>query len=484
MIAQLSNNLLTLDELSQLVQGCVGETLEVRLSDEWKELAATAVFSNGALTRDVVVSGERITIPWELLLEDSRMLTLSFHGAAADGDVIQTNIASLGRIKKSHSPSGQEPDVPTPARADQIQAIAGQALAAAAAVQASAAAGAFDGVSPTVSVETIPGGYSVTVTDRDGSHAFTVRDGEDADALTIDDALSPDSENAVQNKVIQAALDQKADRSELVQVDGAIKPNSENPVQNKVIYQLYLQMGQNYNTLHDELDRMFIAEFNHGLYGDTKFSDVKQAYSDGKYLLCLDSYSGVMFPLLMHQEADAETDVVESFIFGGVSGDEFVRLTCSNVIDNGDWPPPEVWTRTLALLPQPAATLPRMDGTAAIGHGTEYAFANHVHPSDTSKSDKLTEVTVSAAGAVTQALDAGKIYHFTGDFTALTITLNAPANGQLAQYHFDFLSGATAPTLTMPNTVTMPDSFAVEASKRYEVDVLNNYGTVMAWAVS
>ena len=99
-------------------------------------------------------------------------------------------------------------------------------------------------------------------------------------------------------------------------------------------------------------------------------------------------------------------------------------------------------------------------------------------------SSAIEEVTVSTAGAVSQALDAGKIYHFTGAVTALTITLNAPASGDLAQYHFDFLSGSTAPTLTMPNTVTMPDSFNVEANKRYEVDVLNNYGTVAAWANS
>lgn len=98
------------------------------------------------------------------------------------------------------------------------------------------------------------------------------------------------------------------------------------------------------------------------------------------------------------------------------------------------------------------------------------------------KADKVTEITVSTAGAVTQALDAGKIYHFTGALTDLTVTLNAPASGDLAQYHFDFLSGSTAPTLTMPNTVTMPDSFTVEAGKRYEIDVLNNCGAVVSWA--
>lgn len=106
-------------------------------------------------------------------------------------------------------------------------------------------------------------------------------------------------------------------------------------------------------------------------------------------------------------------------------------------------------------------------------NGTDYGIAG---------GGSIEEVTVSTAGAVTQALDAGKIYHFTGALTSLTITLNATTG--LAQYHFDFLSGSTAPTLTMPQTVTMPDSFAVEASKRYEVDVLNNYGAVMSWATS
>lgn len=100
---------------------------------------------------------------------------------------------------------------------------------------------------------------------------------------------------------------------------------------------------------------------------------------------------------------------------------------------------------------------------------------------DLGLANAVTEVTVSTAGAVSQALDAGKIYHFTGAVTSLTITLNAPASGTLAHYHFDFNSGSTAATLTLPNTVTMPSGFTVEASKHYEIDILNGYGAVMAW---
>ena len=93
-----------------------------------------------------------------------------------------------------------------------------------------------------------------------------------------------------------------------------------------------------------------------------------------------------------------------------------------------------------------------------------------------------TEVTVSTAGAVTQALDAGTIYHFTGALTSLTLTLNAAASWQVPQYHFDFESGSTAPTVTLPGTVTMQGgTFTPEANKRYEVDILNGYGVSMAW---
>lgn len=138
---------------------------------------------------------------------------------------------------------------------------------------------------------------------------------------------------------------------------------------------------------------------------------------------------------------------------------------------------------TLTIPAAASSGTPAMDGTASRGSSDNFARADHVHPTDTSREPAVTEVTNTSAGAVSLALDVGKIYHFTGAITALTITLNA-ASGQPAHYHFDFLSGATAATLTLPNTVVMPSGFTVEANKRYEVDILNNYGTVMAWATS
>lgn len=116
-------------------------------------------------------------------------------------------------------------------------------------------------------------------------------------------------------------------------------------------------------------------------------------------------------------------------------------------------------------------------GTLAFPNG----FISAVEAIETAQ---WTEQTVSTAGAVTQALSPYVIYHFTGSLTSLTVTLTAAASGQIAHYHFDFDCGSTAPTVTIPNTVTMPDGNSFDADRHYEVDILNNYGAVISWANS
>lgn len=135
--------------------------------------------------------------------------------------------------------------------------------------------------------------------------------------------------------------------------------------------------------------------------------------------------------------------------------------------------------QNIPSVPSAYTSDPAMDGTASAGSSANYARGDHVHPSDTTKADKVTVTTVSDAGAVSQALDAGKIYDFTGALTSLTITLNAATAP--AQYHFRFDSGSTAVSLTLPQTVVMPSGFQVEANKHYEIDILDGYGVAQSW---
>lgn len=121
-----------------------------------------------------------------------------------------------------------------------------------------------------------------------------------------------------------------------------------------------------------------------------------------------------------------------------------------------------------------------VSGTFSITAPGTYNIANY--ESVEVNIDMWTEQTISTSGAVTQALDPYVLYHFTGSLTSLTVTLGQ-ASG-IACYHFDFNCGSTAPSVNIPNTVTMPDGQTFDANKHYEVDILNGYGAVQSWAIS
>lgn len=140
--------------------------------------------------------------------------------------------------------------------------------------------------------------------------------------------------------------------------------------------------------------------------------------------------------------------------------------------------------------------------------GTEYAWGNYEGSAQwiaigpdvsnivvelNNKADRIEEVTVSTSGDVTQALNAETVYHFTSAaLTSLTVTLAAAASGEMAQYHFDFTSGETAATLTLPDTVkidldgtagTGVVTYTMDANTRYEIDILNGYGVISEWTI-
>lgn len=90
------------------------------------------------------------------------------------------------------------------------------------------------------------------------------------------------------------------------------------------------------------------------------------------------------------------------------------------------------------------------------------------------------EVTIADGGSVSQELQPGTIYHFTATtLTSLTITL--ANNSSDAQYHFDFISPTTAPTLNLPSSVSMANHFTVEPNSKFEIDICNNLGVFAEW---
>lgn len=81
-------------------------------------------------------------------------------------------------------------------------------------------------------------------------------------------------------------------------------------------------------------------------------------------------------------------------------------------------------------------------------------------------------------------LEPGKLYVFP-EMVSLSITLSEPTDTAVAsEYHFVFQSGATATTLSLPDTIKLPSGFTVDASKIYEISILEGCLCAQSWAVS
>lgn len=67
------------------------------------------------------------------------------------------------------------------------------------------------------------------------------------------------------------------------------------------------------------------------------------------------------------------------------------------------------------------------------------------------------------------------VMHVWGEMAALTITLGAEVEGRANEYLFQFTSGATATTLTLPSTLTWAngEALAPEANKVYQVSIVD-----------
>ena len=123
-------------------------------------------------------------------------------------------------------------------------------------------------------------------------------------------------------------------------------------------------------------------------------------------------------------------------------------------------------------IPAASTTAPVMDGVATVGSSTAYARADHKHPSDTTKAEKIAEINHGTSDT-TFALTPN-IHHVWGEVTSLTLTLATGESGIVNEYMFSFYSGSTPTTLTLPSTVKWVQPLTCQQDKYYEVSILNN----------
>lgn len=114
------------------------------------------------------------------------------------------------------------------------------------------------------------------------------------------------------------------------------------------------------------------------------------------------------------------------------------------------------------------------NGSLHAGNGTFYPLT------EIGSNYKIGRIEMTSAD-ITAELQPNTLYVFP-EMESLSLTFAAPTDTTIAnEYHCIFKSGATATTLTLPDTVKIPDSFSVETNKIYEISVLENCLSYMSW---
>lgn len=91
------------------------------------------------------------------------------------------------------------------------------------------------------------------------------------------------------------------------------------------------------------------------------------------------------------------------------------------------------------------------------------------------KNDVLTDMIVETNTTV--SLEPEKFYSF-GEVAQLNITLTAPQENKAPLYAFEFISGTTPTTLNIEGISWVGGTPTIEASKTYQVSILNNIGVI------
>lgn len=88
-------------------------------------------------------------------------------------------------------------------------------------------------------------------------------------------------------------------------------------------------------------------------------------------------------------------------------------------------------------------------------------------------------VEIVESTLTTQEIESNKFYKF-GEVSSLNITLAAITDTSvLNEFMFEFISGATATTLTLPNTVKWLETPTIEANKIYQCSIVDNIGVLL-----
>lgn len=101
-------------------------------------------------------------------------------------------------------------------------------------------------------------------------------------------------------------------------------------------------------------------------------------------------------------------------------------------------------------------------GSSSEGGSSAYAEVNH------GTSDSTFTLTPNT-------------FHVWDEVATLDLSLSAETSGVANEYLFQFTSGSTPTTLTLPDDIKFSEDLVIEANKIYQISILKGLGSVLSW---
>ena len=446
---------ITVEEKETLTEGRVGLLCQFHFTDEWTGLAKTAVF-DGADSRDVILKSDTVAIPAECLATEGYSLSVGVYGKNGAGDiVIPTVYATVGKIQRSAYPSGREPAAPTPDVVAQIQQTAANAEELARSVREDADLGKFNGGKGPAGEA--GGWYTPAVTQPD--------------ANTMRVAFSPSKEDMPDVEPMDITLPSGGSGS--VAVDSTLTASGKAADAKAT--------GDAIRSLSEEIVTTSESKVAAHNTGTDTHSDIRlliQGLTDRLNALAdsddttLDQLSEVVAYIKSNRS------LIEAITTSKVSVADIVDNLTTNVTNKPLSAAQGVALKALIdgivipdRLPNPNA----LTFTGAVTGSYDGSKPVTVEIPESGDSGVYPVVAMTASSA---ELSPNTFYRW-GEIAAMSVTLATPSDTTITnEYCFEFVSGETATTLTVPSDIKWVQEPTIEAGKTYQVSILNGIGVI------
>ena len=123
---------------------------------------------------------------------------------------------------------------------------------------------------------------------------------------------------------------------------------------------------------------------------------------------------------------------------------------------------------------KPSTGIPKTDLASAVQ--TSLGKADTALQSHQDISGKANKISVVQTSASTIEINSNTFYKF-GEVASLNITLASITDNTIYnEYMFEFVSGTTATTLTLPSSIKWLETPTIDANKIYQCSIVNNIG--------